>query len=89
MSENTPHTRDSDDAHADGAPPTESITDEVKASAAVAAGQLRPNGEATSEQPDADASDGASATTDAAAASDDGSEDIDELQDDAIAEGTS
>ncbi|MEV7694277.1 hypothetical protein AB0N73_13225 [Microbacterium sp. NPDC089189] len=88
MSENTPHTRDSDDAHADGAPPTESITDEVKASAAVAAGQLRPDGGAAPEQPDDSAAEAAAATDDVAA-SDDGSEDIDDLQDDAIAEGTS
>ncbi|WP_349310677.1 hypothetical protein [Microbacterium sp. MM2322] len=34
MSDNTPHTRDADDAHADDAAPTDAITDEVKEDAA-------------------------------------------------------
>ncbi|MEW1833568.1 hypothetical protein [Microbacterium sp. NPDC079995] len=34
MSDNTPHHRDAEDAHADDAPPTDAASDEVKADAA-------------------------------------------------------
>ncbi len=34
MNDSTPHRRDADDARADDAPPTEAVTDDVKADAA-------------------------------------------------------
>lgn len=36
MSDATPHTRHDDDAHSDDAPPTDAVTDEVRADAASA-----------------------------------------------------
>ncbi len=40
MSDNTPHTRDADDAHADDAPPTDAVSDEVKNDAARAGDEV-------------------------------------------------
>ncbi|AZS43730.1 hypothetical protein BWL13_01297 [Microbacterium oleivorans] len=48
MSDNTPHTRDADDAHADNAAPTDAVSDEVKEEAA----------RAGDEVPEDDAADG-------------------------------
>ena len=40
MSDNTPHTRDADDAHADDALPTDAVSDEVKDDAARAGSEV-------------------------------------------------
>lgn len=45
MSENTPHHRDADDAHADDAPPTDAASDEVKADAARAGDEASQDGD--------------------------------------------
>ncbi|WP_189318425.1 hypothetical protein [Microbacterium oleivorans] len=40
MSDNIPHTRHSEDAHADDAPPTDAVSDEVKDDAARAGDEV-------------------------------------------------
>jgi hypothetical protein len=51
MSENTPHHRDTDDAHADDAPPTDAASDEVKADAARAGDEVS-DGEVSDDEDD-------------------------------------
>lgn len=48
MSDNLPHHRDADDAHADDAPPTDAASDDVKADAARAGDEESDQGDTTS-----------------------------------------